>query len=320
MGGGSTQYPPLIFIRYILHLKVIGVAAGGGYPQWNCACEMCQRVRESGIRAPAQLHASLAVSGSGENWYLVNATPDVRFQIESFPALHPGPGLRETRLRGVLLTDAEFDHSIGLLILREGSPLDIYGTPAVLATLKEIFPIEKMVQSYAPFRWVSIDPDRSFGIDGDRLRITAFRLGVKRPRYTAGSEIDGDWVIGYRFEDLQTGGRVLYAPAIEAWTPILTEELARTDCAFVDGTFWSEDEMIRIGASTRTAKEMGHIPINGPEGSVQHLMASAGPRGRRLIYIHINNTNPILDENSAERRMLVERGIEIGRDGLELEV
>jgi pyrroloquinoline quinone biosynthesis protein B len=315
--GGSIQYPPIIFIEDLLYLRVVGIAAGGGYPQWNCACSLC--VRESGLRAPAQLHASLAVSGTGENWYLVNATPDVRFQIESFPALHPGPGLRETRLRGVLLTDAELDHSIGLLILREGSPLDIYGTPAVLTTLTEVFPIEKMVQSYAPFRWVSIGPDQSFKLDRDRLRITAFRLGVKRPRYAAGSAIDGDWVIGYRFEDLQTGGRVLYAPAIEAWTPILTEELAEADCAFVDGTFWSEDEMIRIGASTRTAKEMGHIPISGPEGSMQYLKTHQASRRQRMIYIHINNTNPILDENSPERRLLVECGIEIGRDGLELE-
>jgi pyrroloquinoline quinone biosynthesis protein B len=302
-----------------LHLRVVGIAAGGGYPQWNCACNLCRRVREN-RSASARLHAALAVSGTGENWYLVNATPDVRFQIESFPALHPGPGLRETRLRGVLLTDAEFDHSIGLLILREGTRLEIYGTSAVLAALKEVFPIERVIQSYAPFQWLEIKTNHPFRLDNGRLQIEPFRLGRKRPRYTVGSTIDGDWVIGYRFEDLQTGGVAVYAPAIEDWTPELAEELERADCLFVDGTFWSEDEMVRLGASALSAKDMGHIPISGPGGSAQFLAALSESREQRKIYVHINNTNPILDETSPERRSLIERGIEIGWDGMELEV
>jgi pyrroloquinoline quinone biosynthesis protein B len=306
-----------------LYLRVVGIAAGGGYPQWNCACGLCRRVRENGLQTSARLHASLIVSGTRENWYLVNATPDVRFQIESFPALHPGPGLRETRLRGVLLTDAELDHSIGLLILREGTPLEIYGTSAMLATLTEIFPIKRIVQSYAPFRWIEVRVDEPFRLDDGRLQITPFRLGVKRPRYTVGSKIDGDWVIGYRFEDLRTGGIAVYAPAIESWTQVLAEQLSKADCVFVDGTFWSEDEMIKLGASALTAKEMGHIPISGPGGSAQHLAAlsaSPGKPGQRKIYIHINNTNAVLDERSPERRFLSSRGIEVGWDGQELEV
>jgi pyrroloquinoline quinone biosynthesis protein B len=304
-----------------LYLRVVGIAAGGGYPQWNCACGLCRRVRESGLQTSARWHASLIVSGTRENWYLVNATPDVRFQIESFPSLHPGPGLRETRLRGVLLTDAELDHSIGLLILREGTPLEVYGTSAVLATLTEIFPIGRIVQSYAPFQWIEVKGHEPFQLDDGRLQVTPFRLGVKRPRYAVGSKIDGDWVIGYRFEDLQTGGIAVYAPAIEAWTQDLAEQLEQADCVFVDGTFWSEDEMIGLGASALAAKEMGHIPISGPGGSALHLAAlSVEHPAQRKIYIHINNTNPVLDESSPERRFLIERGLEIGWDGQEVEV
>lgn len=300
-----------------MYLRVIGVAAGGGYPQWNCACRLCCRARESGLSSYARLHASLALSVTGENWYLVNATPDVRFQIELFPALHPGPGLRETPLRGVLLTDAELDHSIGLLILREGTQLEIYGTSAVLATLAEQFPIKRIIQSYAPLHWTEVKVHEPFLLDEGRLRVRAFRLGGKRPRYTMGSDIDGDWVIGYCFEDLLTGGIAVYAPAIEAWTEELAVELSRADCAFVDATFWSEDEMIQLGASTLTAGDMGHVPITGVRGSARHL--SALPTGRK-VYIHINNTNPVLDENSQERQFLVDRGIEVGWDGMEVEL
>jgi pyrroloquinoline quinone biosynthesis protein B len=302
-----------------VYLRVVGVAAGGGYPQWNCACRLCRRARENGPTPRGQMHASLALSATGKNWYLVNATPDIRFQIESFPSLHPGPGLRETRLRGILLTDAELDHSIGLLILREGSTLNVHGTSAVLASLAEQFPVSKIIQPYARFHWHEVKLKQPFLLDEDngRLRVTAFSLGAKRPRYTIGSSVEGDWVIGYRFEDVQTGGSAVYAPAIEAWSDELSAELAGADCAFVDGTFWSENEMIHLGVSTLTAGAMGHIPISGAEGSLEHLSAL---RTRRKILVHINNTNPILDERSQERRLLAASGIEVGWDGMELEV
>jgi pyrroloquinoline quinone biosynthesis protein B len=300
-----------------VYLRVVGVAAGGGYPQWNCACPLCRRARENGPTSRGQLHASLALSATGKNWYLVNATPDVRFQIESFPSLHPGPGLRETRLRGILLTDAELDHSIGLLILREGSTLNVHGASAVLASLAEQFPVSKIIQSYARFHWHEVKLNQEFLIDDGGLRVRAFPLGAKRPRYTVGSGVDGDWVIGYRFEDVRTGGSAVYAPGIEAWSDELSAELDGADCAFVDGTFWSEGEMIHLGVSTLTASAMGHIPISGAGGSLEHLSAL---RTRRKILVHINNTNPILDELSQERRFLSASGIEVGWDGMELEV
>jgi pyrroloquinoline quinone biosynthesis protein B len=257
------------------------------------------------------------VSATGKNWYLVNATPDVRFQIESYIALHPGPGLRETPIRGILLTDAELDHTIGLLILREGIALDIYASPAILAALVEAFPIRRMIQSYAPFRWLAFSPHEPFLLDDGKLRVQGFRLGVKRPRYTIGSPIDGDWVVGYRFEDVETKGVAVYAPALEGWSHELDAELARADCVFVDGTFWTEDEMIQAGASSLTARAMGHIPISGVGGSAERLSSLSA---KRKIYVHINNTNPILDEESPEHRFLADRGIEVGWDGMDVEV
>ncbi len=257
------------------------------------------------------------MSATGKNWHLVNATPDIRFQIESYSALHPGPSLRETPLRGILLTDAELDHTIGLLVLREGTPLNIYGSPAILTALAEAFPIRRILQSYAAFRWQEAKPNEVFLIDDGGLRVQAFRVGVKCPRYTAGWKIDGDWVMGYRFEDLETKGIAVYAPAIERWSPELTRALARADCAFVDGTFWTDDEMIQAGAGQLTAREMGHLPISGAGGSAEHLSALAV---KRKVYIHMNNTNPVLYEDSEEHRFLLDRGIDVGWDGMDVEV
>ncbi len=300
-----------------MHLRVLGSAAGGGYPQWNCTCRLCQRVRSKGPNAHGRSHACLAASATGKHWYLLNATPDVRFQIESFPQLHPGPGLRETPVRGVLLTDAELDHTLGLLILREGTSLEVFATAAVLAALAEAFPIRQILHSYAPFRWQEVEPGEAFLLDEGKLRVRAFRLGAKRPRYATDSKIGGDWVVGYRFEDLETGGVAVYAPAIEAWTSELDAQLSGAHCAFIDGTFWTDNEMIRVGASRLTAREMGHLQISGAGGSAERLAAWPIPR---KVYLHINNTNPILDDESAESRFLPGMGIEVGWDGMEVEV
>ncbi len=298
-------------------MRVLGTAAGGGYPQWNCCCHLCQEVRRRGRPRQPRLHASLAVSATGRNWYLVNATPDVRFQVESFPALHPGPGVRESPIHGVLLTDAELDHTIGLLVLREGAQLDVYASRAVLAALAEDFPVRRVLQFYARFRWVEVNPREAFSLDEDRLGVEGFRVGVKKPRYSAASKIDGDWVIGYRFEDLETRGIVIYTPVIERWTAELAAELGRADCAFVDGTFWTEDEVVASGVGTLSARDMGHLPISGREGSAERLALLPA---KRKIYIHLNNTNPVLDEGSREHRFLADRGLEVGWDGMEVEV
>ena len=263
------------------------------------------------------MHACLAVSAAGNHWYLLNATPDVRFQIESFPQLYPGPGPRQTPVRGVLLTDAELDHTLGLLILREGASLEVLATTTVLAALSKAFPVRHILHSYAPFRWQEVKPGEAFLLDEGRLRVQGFRLGLKQPRYVTSSKMDGDWVIGYRFKDLASGGVAVYAPAIEAWTDELDAHLSGAQCAFIDGTFWTDDEMIQIGASGLTAREMGHLKISGAGGSAERLAALPIPR---RVYVHVNNTNPILDDESPESHLLTSMGIEVGWDGMEMEV
>jgi len=217
----------------------------------------------------------------------------------------------------VLLTDAELDHTIGLLVLREGTPLDIHATPPVSQALNQSFPIQKILSTFAPFCWNEVNAPRSFMLDGGKIEVTPFRTGAKRPRYASGLDSEGDWVIGYRFEDKSSKGVLVYAPAIEQWTEALESQLAGAQCVLIDGTFWAEDEMERAGIGSYTASQMGHVPISGAGGSLERLAAC---RPQRAIYIHINNTNPILDETSAEYGQVVAGGAEVGRDGMEIEL
>jgi pyrroloquinoline quinone biosynthesis protein B len=300
-----------------VQLRLLGTAAGGGYPQWNCACPLCRRARSHEVGVRARLHASIALSASDHSWYLVNATPDVHQQIEACRTLHPGPGLRDSPLRGVMLTDAELDHTIGLLVLREGTPLTIYATRPVYEALRRDFPLQSILSRYAAFRWVEVNSARPFALDGGRIEVTAFPVGMKRPRYATDSNAEGDWVIGYRFEDTRSKGVAVYAPAIEQWTEELQSELARARCGLIDGTFWAEDEMQRLGTGAHTASEMGHLPISGAGGTLERL---ASGQARRTIYVHINNTNPILDRTSPEHRQILENGAEVGQDGMDIEV
>ncbi|MCR3718045.1 MULTISPECIES: pyrroloquinoline quinone biosynthesis protein PqqB [Prauserella salsuginis group] len=299
-----------------MFIHCLGAAAGGGYPQWNCACEGCRKARAKPELATK--HAGIAVSGDGDRWFLLNATPDVHHQIAADPALHPGPGVRDTPVAGVLLTDAEFDHTIGLLMLREGSSLTVYGTYPVLEALRGNFPIRELLGDYAELSWSLVGIGEPIALD-DRLRATAFVTGSKAPRYVGESPSRGpsDWEVGYRLEDTVTGGTAVYAPTLPRWDESFAEEVESADCVFVDGTFWTDDEMSCRGAGGRTGRSMGHMPVSGDDGSARRLAALPA---RRKIYTHINNTNPVLDEDSTERRWLTDLGIEVGRAGLEVEV
>jgi pyrroloquinoline quinone biosynthesis protein B len=297
----------------------LGVAAGGGFPQWNCACAGCRKARAK--PEVASYHAGIAVSGNGDQWFLLNATPDVHHQIAADPSLHPGPEIRATPVAGVLLTDAEFDHTIGLLMLREESTLTVYGTAPVLDALTTWFPVRDLLSDYARLSWSRIELGTPLDLD-DRLRVTAFRTGSKAPRYVGRTRHPlGDspsaWEVGFRLEDTVTGGTVVYAPTLPRWDEQFAGQVASADCIFLDGTFWTDDEMSCQGAGSRTGRSMGHTPVGGADGSARALAALPA---RRKIYTHINNTNPILDEESREREWLTSLGIEVGYAGLEVEV
>lgn len=295
-------------------MHFLGAAAGGGYPQWNCACEECRAARRDPGRA--SLHASLAVSGTGERWFLINATPDVHHQIAATADLHPGPGVRESPVAGVLLTDAEFDHTLGLLVLREGSNLTVFGTSAVLATLTEHFPVRRLLRDYADISWRTVEIGVPVWLD-DRLSATAIAVGQKRPRYVGSLLQEEGAVVAYRLEDARTGGVAVYAPGVSSWDDALEAVFSTADCVIVDGTFWTDDEMLRTGTGSRHGHQMGHLPMSGPDGTAARL---AKLSARYKIYTHVNNTNPALDPDSNQHRELMELGIEIGRAGLRIEL
>jgi pyrroloquinoline quinone biosynthesis protein B len=312
--------------------RLLGTAAGGGLPQWNCACAMCERARRHGT---GRTQDCLALTGTGRRWYLVNASPDIRAQILATPELSAGPGRRETPVSGVLLTDGELDHTIGLLMLREGSPLAVYGPGPVLGALQDSFPVRPILDPYGLVTWHEVRPGAAVTLDG-QLSATAIPLGVKRPRYARpeparvppegpppprlpsaaadGTEAAGPWVVAYLFEDRQTGGSLLYAPCVAAWTGPLDSALAAASCVILDGTFFYDDEMLRATGQDRPARTMGHLPI---EDTYQRLRSR--PAARRL-YTHLNNTNPAQADGSPERATLAAAGIEVAHDGMTLEL
>lgn len=252
-------------------MRLLGTAAGGGAPQWNCACVQCGLMRESGRE---RLQECAAVSGDGRSWYLLNASPDIRTQLLRTPELTPGPGPRETPLKGVILTDAELDHTLGLFSLREAKTLDVYATAAVAQALA---PVRRMIDPYGDgWRWHELHPGESVKLDGG-LTITPFSMGEKRPRYA--SDVDGDdWVVGLH---LVAQKSIVYAPCFETWGEALDEALRDADFAVIDGTFRTSQEMPQV---------RGHLAMTE---SVPRL--ARHPR-TAFRYTHLNNTNPVLTD------------------------
>jgi pyrroloquinoline quinone biosynthesis protein B len=300
-------------------LQVLGSAAGGGFPQWNCGCPGCRAVREGSRPARPRTQSSVAVSADHRHWFLLNASPDIRSQIEAFPALHPREG-RATPLRAVLLTDAELDHTLGLLLLREGRALQLHATQAVHETLRHGTALLATLERYCRVDWRPVVPGVKVSLGdwslGDGLSYRAFDVPTtKRARFSGGAE-EGR-VVGYRLTDEHSGRAAVYLPGVQRLTAAVREQLDDCACLLVDGTCWNDDELIRLGLADKTAGEMGHMPIGGPEGSLAQL--STLPIERK-IYIHINNTNPILLEDTPQRRMVEEHGMEVAVDGLEVKV
>jgi pyrroloquinoline quinone biosynthesis protein B len=282
-----------------VRVRVLGSAAGGGFPQWNCRCGTCEAAR-AGVRARPRTQSSLAIRGDEGPWFLVNASPDARQQLETLTPRHVD-GVRAPPIAGVLVTDAEIDHTAGLLLLRESTtPVRVFGEAWVERALRET--LLRMLERFCGVDWQMLQPGRARALDGSSLVVEPFRAG-------AGEST------GFVFTDRAGDGIVTYVPALAGLDDGALTRLSASDLALVDGTFWRNDELARLGISARSARDMGHLPLSGPGGTLEAL---AGMRRPRKVLVHINNTNPILLEDSPEHEAVVRAGIEVAYDGLEV--
>jgi pyrroloquinoline quinone biosynthesis protein B len=298
-------------------VRVLGSAAGGGFPQWNCTCPPCRAVRTGSRPCVPRSQSSIAVSADRQTWFLFNASPDIQSQIESFPDLHPDEG-RVVRLQAVLLTDAELDHTLGLLLMREGRGLEVHATESVHETLTTGSGVLKTLEAYCPVKWQPVLPGAEvpLGNGSNGLSYCAFDVPTDKRMRFPGPSTHGR-VVGYRITDAGSGRSLVYLPCVQQLTPDVLEELAGCSGLLIDGTCWRDDELPRLGLADKTSRGMGHVPIDGPGGSLELL--SPLPIDHK-VYIHINNTNPILLEDSPERRVLDRHGMQVAADGLELAI
>ncbi len=304
-----------------MYIRVLGSGAGGGFPQWNCNCDNCRRLRRGEINARPRTQSSIAISTNGEDWVLFNASPDIRFQLEANPPLQPKRGVRDTGIRAIVLIDAQIDHTTGLLILRESNrPLEIHCADPVYRDLTSGFPVLSMLDHYCKINHHPLPIDGSdFTIAGfEDLRFYSHALKSKAPPYSPHREDPhpGD-NIGVIVEQVSSGKKLYYAPGLGEIEPHVFDAMQQADCLLVDGTFWTDDEMTKVG-SDKKAREIGHLPQSGSGGMIEVL--SGIRASTRKILIHINNTNPILDEDSPQRRLLEDAGIEVAYDTMEIVV
>ena len=303
-----------------MHIHVLGSGAGGGFPQWNCNCSNCSRLRRGEIQATPRSQSSISVSANGVDWVLFNASPDIRSQLESFPAMQPARSVRDTAICAVVLIDAQIDHATGLMTLREnGIPLEVFCTDMVYQDLTTGYPLLKVLDHYCGVEWhpIPLDPNATFTIPkAEGLRFTAVPLKSEAPPYSPRRHNPqlGD-NIGVCVEDTRSGKRLFYAPGLGQIESHVLRYMEEADCLLIDGTVWTDDELAREGISDKLASEMGHLAQSGEGGMLSVLKTLARPR---KILIHINNTNPILDERSPERAQLEREGIEVAYDGMDI--
>ncbi len=302
-----------------MKIRVLGSGAGGGFPQWNCSCPNCKAVRAGTIKATTRNQSSIAVSSDDEHWVLFNASPDVRTQLENFPEIHPKDKVRGTGIEAIVMIDSQIDHATGLLILREGDPLTIYCTEMVKQDLTTGFPIFNILEHFCGVNHhpIPLNGD-SFTIPNiDDLEFTALALKSKAPPYSPhrNDPHEGD-NIGMVIRQISTGKTTFYAPGLGEIEPHVEKAMADSDCVLVDGTFWTDDELASVDRPL-LARKIGHIPQSGENGMIEFLDTLDKPR---KILIHINNTNPILNEESKERDILVQHGIEVSFDNMKIEL
>jgi pyrroloquinoline quinone biosynthesis protein B len=295
-------------------VRVLGSAAGGGLPQWNCGCANCTRARAGDPAVPPRTQPSLALSTDGARWSLVNASPDVREQLARAPGLWPRAGTRDVPLDTIVLTNADLDHVLGLLVLREALPYRIVTTAWIR---------DALLAHNAAFRLLepafhAVKLELPFLLDrGERLEARLFATPGKVPTWLAELARDApEATLGLRVTDRSSGRRLVYAPGVRALDSGTWAELAAAELRFVDGSFWSGDELRRVRPGAPDAAAMGHLPIGGRDGSLARLRELPG----RTLYTHLNNTNPVLDAGSPEAAELRAAGVEVALDGMEIEL
>lgn len=291
-----------------MRIIVLGAAAGGGLPQWNCGCRNCEGARAG--RLPAMTQSSVAVSADGESWAILNASPDIRVQLAATPALHP-TGLRDMPLRSVLVTNGDIDHVAGLLTLRESQPFALFATPAIHEDLAGNPMLSALRDDLVARRPAGLDEGVAIA---PGLTATLFAVPGKVPLYREGAEVEtglvGENTVGV--ELVANGRRALYIPGCADLPDWLTQRIAGADLLLFDGTLWEDDEMIRMGLGHKTGQRMGHMPAARTIAALDGL-----PIGRR-VFVHMNNSNPLVDPASSETREAESKGWQVGRDGMEI--
>jgi pyrroloquinoline quinone biosynthesis protein B len=298
-----------------MQIILLGTAAGGGFPQWNCWCPSCKVARMEPGRAAPRSQSAAAVSADGERWFLLNASPDVHAQLARLPARR-SPGIRQSPVEGVVLTDAELDHSLGIVLLREARYLQVAATGAVRDILEHDSGLLRVTSAFAEVRLTELVPQGETLLayrDGcpSGLRVTPFGVPAGPPRF-ARSDGAGH-TVGLLLRDEATGGTAAFVPGCGGFDSTVSAALERAELVLFDGTFWRNDELIALGISDRTARQMDHVPVSGPDGSLERLAALPA---RERVYTHINNTNPMLLEDSPERAEVERRGLRVGADGM----
>jgi pyrroloquinoline quinone biosynthesis protein B len=301
-----------------MRVRILGSAAGGGFPQWNCGCGNCTAIRQNKFQGKPRTQAQLAVTADDRHWYLAGASPNLSSQIESFSSLHPRAP-RDSPISGVVLASADLDHVLGLLFLRELQPLRVYGSRSVLKILREENSIFGMLNRVEPqVSWIVADCGAEFPLltakgEDCGLRCRMMCLSDRYPSYVRRAELGScEAVAGLFFA--ASGKRVAYFPAIAALDDALMAAFEGVDLLLLDGTFWAEDELIRIQGSGQTAQQMGHVPVKETLGKLRNL--SVG----RKMFIHVNNTNPMLNEASEEYRAVRDAGWQVAEDGWQVDL
>ncbi len=306
-----------------MQITVLGSAAGGGFPQWNCNCRNCAGVRSGSVRAKPRTQSSIFVRADrAADGVLFNASPDILQQIRATPALQPARATRDTAIAAIALIDGQVDHATGLFMLRErGSPLPLWCTDAVAEDLTQGNPVLRVLEHYCGVARQRVVPDGTpFAIPAaPGIELRAFALASKAAPYSPhrNAPVAGD-NIGMLITDRARGRSAFYAPGLGEMTPALFDTMCGADAVLVDGTFWADDEMPRLGLSHKTARDIGHLPQTGPGGMIEWL--DRLPARTRRLLIHVNNTNPILDEDSTERAALARHAIEVCEDGMTIEL